>query len=242
VLVYRDRAEMGGAAASRAAECLRAAVARGGRARAVFASAPSQVEFLHALAAAPGVDWSRITAFHLDEYVGVPSRAPQAFGQFLRAHLFDRVRPSNVWFLDGTADDVSAEMARYAQLLREAPLDLACVGIGENGHLAFNEPGHTDFDDTAALRVVALDERSRLQQVRDARFGALEDVPARAITLTVPSITAAASMVCVVPGPAKRDALRRTIRGPVAPDCPASALRRHADAVLFADFDAAALL
>ena len=208
----------------------------------MFASAPSQVEFLHALAAAPRVDWSRIAAFHLDEYLGVPSRAPQAFGQFLRTHLFDQVRPSNAWFLDGTASDVSAEMARYAQLLGEAPLDLACVGIGENGHLAFNEPGHTDFDDTAALRVVTLDERSRLQQVRDACFGALEDVPTRAITLTVPAITAAASVVCVVPGAAKRDALRRAVRGPVAPDCPASVLRRHADAVLFADLDSAALL
>jgi len=242
VHVYRHRADMGEAAACCAAECLRAAVARGGGARAVFASAPSQVEFLHALAAAPAVDWSRITAFHLDEYLGVPSRAPQAFGQFLRKHLFDQVRPSNAWFLDGTPGDVSAEMERYAQLLREAPLDLACVGIGENGHLAFNEPGDTDFDDAALLRVVTLDERSRLQQVRDACFAALADVPVRAITLTVPAITAAGAVVCVVPGPTKREALRRAIRGPVAPECPASVLRRHADAVVFADLEAAALL
>ena len=241
VHVYRHRADMGEAAASCAAECLRAA-ARGGGARALFAAAPSQVEFLHALGAAPGVDWSRITVFHLDEYLGVPAHAPQAFGQFLRTHLFDRVRPSKAWFLDGTAGDVSAEMERYARLLREAKLDLACVGIGENGHLAFNEPGSTDFDDAALLRVVALDERSRLQQVHDACFGALEDVPTQAITLTVPAITAAGTVVCVVPGPTKREALRRMVRGPVTPECPASVLRRHADAVLFADLEAAALL
>jgi glucosamine-6-phosphate deaminase len=242
VHVYRRRADMGEAAASCAAECLRAAVARSRGARAVFASAPSQVEFLHALGAAPGVDWSRITVFHLDEYLGVPSHAPQAFGEFLRTHLFDRVRPSHAWFLDGTAGDVAAEMERYAQLLREAPLDLACVGIGENGHLAFNEPGDTDFDDAALLRVVTLDERSRLQQVHDTCFAALADVPVRAITLTVPAITAAGTVVCVVPGPTKREALRRAIRGPVAPECPASVLRRHADAVVFADLEAAALL
>ena len=242
VLVYRNRADMGETAASRAAECLRAAAARGGGARAVFASAPSQVEFLHALAAAPRVDWRRITAFHLDEYLGVSSHAPQAFGQFLRKHLFDHVRPSNTWFLDGTASDVSAEMERYAHLLRKGQLDLACVGIGENGHLAFNEPGNTDFDDAALLRVVTLDERSRLQQVHDACFAALEQVPAQAITLTVPAITAAGAVVCVVPGPAKREALRRMVRGPVGPECPASVLRRHPDAVLFADLEGAALL
>jgi len=242
VHVYGTRNDMGGAAAARAAEHLRAAIAARGEARVVFGSAPSQVEFLCALGGAPDLDWRCVTAFHLDEYLDLPAHAPQAFGQFLRAHLFDRVRPSNVWFLDGMARDVAAEIERYGCLLQQARLDLACVGVGENGHVAFNEPGSTDFDDAALLRVVALDHRSRWQQVHDGCFETLEAVPTRAITLTVPAIMAARAIVCVVPGPTKRDALKRTVHGAVSAECPASVLRRHDDAVLFADVEAAASL
>lgn len=240
VQVYRTREEMGQAAAARAADVLRSALAARGGARVVFAAAPSQIEFLHALAATPRIDWGRVTAFHLDEYLRLPADAPQAFGQFLREHLFDRVHPGTVRFLDGNAADIDAEIERYAGLLREAPLDLACVGVGENGHIAFNEPGDTDFDDPALLRVVALDERSRLQQVHDGCFETLEAVPAEAITLTVPAIMRAGSVVGVVPGPSKRAALSQMLRGPVSTACPASVLRRHPDAVLYADVEAAA--
>jgi glucosamine-6-phosphate deaminase len=210
-------------------------------ARVLFASAPSQIEFLHALGETPGIDWGRVAAFHVDEYLRFPARAPQAFGQFLLEHLFDRVRPGNVWFLDGNAA-VIAEIERYGRLLREGPLDLACVGVGENGHLAFNEPNSTDFDDPALLRVVALDERSRMQQVHDGYFDTLDAVPMKAITLTVPAIMAARTIVCVVPGPTKGTALRQMLCGPVSPACPASVLRRHRDAALYADVEAASLL
>jgi glucosamine-6-phosphate deaminase len=240
VRVYRTRAEMGAAAAAQAASVLRQAIAARGAARIVFASAPSQVEFLHALPAAPSIDWSRVTVFHLDEYLGLPATAPQAFGQFLRQHLFDRVRPGTVWFLDGNAPDAAAEIERYARLLREAPLDLACVGIGENGHLAFNEPDTANFDDPALVRAVPLTPASREQQVHDGCFAALDAVPRQALTLTVPAITAAKAIVCIVPGSTKREALRHMLRGPISPACPASVLRRHAAAVLYADVEAAA--
>lgn len=242
VRIYRTRDEMARAAAAAAAGSLGAAIAARGEARVMFASAPSQVEFLHALADARTLDWSRVTAFQLDEYLDFPSQAPQAFGQFLREHLFDRTRPRKVWFLDGTARDAAAEIARYERLLREAKLDLGCVGVGENGHLAFNEPDSTDFDDPALLRVVALTEESRRQQVHDGCFDALDAVPTRAMTLTVPAIVAARTIVCIVPGPTKREALSRMVRGAVSVTCPASVLQRHADATVFADVEAASAL
>ncbi|HEV2284391.1 MAG TPA: glucosamine-6-phosphate deaminase [bacterium] len=240
VEVYRTRDEMGRAAAARAAAALRTAIDSRAQARVLFASAPSQIEFLHALGERPEVDWGRVTAFHIDEYLRLPAGAPQAFGQFLRDHLFDRVRPGRVWFLNGNAADAAGEIARYADLLREAPVDLACIGVGENGHIAFNEPGDADFDDPALLRVVALNEGSRRQQVHDGCFEALEAVPKEAITLTVPAIMRAGGIVCVVPGPTKREAIRQMLRGPVSTRCPASVLRRHPGAVLYADIDAAA--
>lgn len=239
VQIYRTRDEMGQAAAAHTAATLRTAIDARGEARALFASAPSQIEFLHALAETPEIDWGRVTAFHVDEYLRLPTGAPQAFGQFLREHLFDRVRPGRVWLLDGNAADVAGEIVRYTGLLREAPVHLACIGVGENGHIAFNEPGDADFDDPAMLRVVALDERSRLQQVHDGCFEALEAVPKEAITLTVPAIVGAGRIVCVVPGPTKREALRVMLRGPVSTQCPASVLRRHPEAVLYADVESA---
>jgi glucosamine-6-phosphate deaminase len=239
VEIYATRSAMGEAAAGRAAAILRGALATHGRARAVFASAPSQNEFLNALAETPGIDWRRVAVFHVDEYRGLPPDAPQAFGRFLRERLFDRVRPGTVWLIGGGARDAAAEIARYSALLSAAPLDLACIGVGENGHIAFNEPGAADFDDPALLRVVMLDERSRVQQVHDGCFEALDAVPAEAITLTVPAIMRAGSIVCVVPGPSKRAAVRAMLRGPVSTVCPASILRRHPDAVLYTDADAA---
>jgi len=242
VRVYGTRKDMGEAAASHAAGHLRDILERQRAARVVFASAPSQVEFLHALGNAPDIDWGRVTVFHLDEYLEFPPDAPQAFGMFLRMHLFDRVRPGTVSLLDGSARDAPAEAARYAALLREAPLDLACVGVGENGHLAFNEPADTRFDDPALVRIVAMNERSREQQVHDGCFPRLDDVPKRALTMTVPAIMSARAIACIVPGPAKREAIRGMLHGPVSTDCPASVLRRHPDAVLFVDLEAASAL
>ncbi|CAA9210145.1 MAG: Glucosamine-6-phosphate deaminase [uncultured Chloroflexi bacterium] len=241
-LVFPNRAAMGKAAAEAGAAALRRVIAERGSVSAVFASAPSQNEFLAGLAEAPGIDWSRVTAFHMDEYVGLPVEAPQAFGQFLRDRLFRAVRPGRVHYLDGNAPDPEQECARYAALLADQPLDVAFVGIGENGHIAFNDPHVADFDDPQAVKVVELDQRSREQQVHDGMFLGLDAVPRTALSMTMPAITRAPHLLCMVPGPTKAEAVRNTLRGPISTSCPASVLRRHPDATLFVDEDSAALL
>lgn len=243
VQVYADRAAMGAVAGMAVAAALRERLARQPRARIIFAAAPSQREMLATLGAASGIDWRRVTAFHMDEYLDLPDDAPQRFGQFLRDHLFARVEPGAVHYLAARPiagdDDVAAttECARYAALLRSAPIDIVCLGIGENGHLAFNDPPVADFADRALVKPVTLDAACRQQQVNDGCFATLAAVPRRALTLTIPALTAGAQLFCTVPGPAKRAAIRRTLAGPIATDCPASILRRHPDCTLYTDRD-----
>ena len=167
VRIYADRTAMGAAAARDGAALLRRLLAQQDTVRAVFAAAPSQNEFLEALCAAPDIDWKRVTAFHMDEYVGLDAAAPQGFGNFLRARVFDRLPFGQVCYLTGNAPDVEAECSRYAGLLAQAPIDIVFMGIGENGHIAFNDPPVAEFDDPAAVKVVALDEVCRNQQVHD---------------------------------------------------------------------------
>lgn len=236
VEAYRDRDAMGEAAAVRVAAWVRRAIERRGEARVVFASAPSQREFLAALARRE-VDWSRVIAFHMDEYMGLAGDSPRSFSWFLREHLFRFVSPREFHAIDGLADPV-AEASRYAALLAAAPLDVVCCGIGENGHLAFNDPPEARFDDPQPLRHVAMSEVSRQQQVHDGMFPTLGTVPTHALTLTLPTLFSAGAMSCVVPGPTKREAVRRTLREPISEDCPASILRRHRRAVLHVDMDA----
>ena len=239
VEVYASRAAMGRAAAAAvAAEVRRLAT---GPIRMVFAAAPSQEEFLTALTTMQGLPWERVEAFHLDEYVGLPPGAPQGFGDWLAARLFDRVPLAAVRRLDGRAVDLAAECDRYGRLLRSAPPDMACVGIGENGHLAFNDPP-ADLEDRETVRLVDLEARCRRQQVHDGCFAELADVPRKALTMTVPAILAAAVVIGVVPAAAKAPAVRDALLGPVGPSCPASALRRHRHARLFLDAESAALL
>jgi glucosamine-6-phosphate deaminase len=239
VRVYADRAALGVAAAAEVAAAMRAALAAQGRVRMAFAAAPSQEEFLAALIASPGLDWSRVTAFQLDEYVGLPEEAPQRFGQFLRTRLFDRVRPGEVHLIGATerADDATAECRRYAALIDVAPLDVVCLGIGENGHLAFNDPPVADFRDPEVVKLVELDDACRRQQVNDGCFPTIGQVPTHAITLTIPTLLSGRRLVCVVPGPTKREAVRRTLTGPVATSCPASILRTHPACTLYLDVE-----
>jgi glucosamine-6-phosphate deaminase len=241
-LVFSDRATMGAAAAGAAAAEIRRLIAEQGAANVVFASAPSQEEFLRGLAQAPDLDWSRVRAFHLDEYVGLDPKAPQAFAQFLRDRLVDHVAPGEFYYIDGKAPDLAAECDRYAQLLQTYPLDLSCIGIGENGHIAFNDPHVADFDDSMLVKPVDLDETSREQQVHDGCFATLDQVPRVALTLTIPAIAAAPRILCMVPGPTKAQAVQATLRGPIDTACPASILRRHANATLFLDEQSASLL
>ena len=237
VRVFADRAALGNAAAADVAAAMRAALADQGRVRMAFAAAPSQEEFLAALVATPGLDWSRVTAFQLDDYVGLPAEAPQRFGQFLRTRLFDKVRPGEVHLIGAAAsgDEATAEARRYAALLAAASLDIVCLGIGENGHLAFNDPPVADFRDPERVKVVELDEPCQRQQVNDGCFPSLEQVPTHAITLTIPTLLSGRRLICVVPGPTKREAVRRTLSGPIATACPASILRTHPACTLYLD-------
>ena len=240
VEVFPSRPMMGLAAARTVAEAIRNLLAREGRAAVIFASAPSQNEFLAALRQEPGIDWPRLTAFHLDEYVGIAPDHPASFRRFLVDRLFDHVEVAAFHGLDGQADDLAKECARYAGLLRQAGPALAVLGIGENGHLAFIDPPVCDFAERADVRVVELDEPCRRQQVNDGCFPSLADVPRTALSLTVPFLMGVPRAVAIVPGPAKRAAIGAAIRGPVTTACPASILRRHRDATLFLDEDSAA--
>lgn len=234
--VHSDREALGLAAGIAVAARMRKLLATQEQVRMVFAAAPSQNELLLTLAAAPGVDWSRVTVFQMDEYVGLGAGDHRAFGHYLATHLFEQVAPGAVHLIDGTAPP-EEECERYAILLLSEAIDVVCLGIGENGHLAFNDPPDVDFDDATPMKCVALASASRQQQVHDGCFAKLDDVPTHALTLTVPTLTAARETYCVVPGAAKRAAIERTLRGEVDPACPASILRRHDCARLYLDRD-----
>ncbi|MDB5081611.1 MAG: hypothetical protein JWP00_3535 [Chloroflexi bacterium] len=242
VEVFADRAALGRAAGTWAASILRQALTRKGAARAIFAAAPSQNELLANLVQAGSIDWARLTAFHLDEYLGLAGGAPQSFQTYLKEHLFSLVKPGLVNYLDGATTDPEAAAGEYGRLLQADELDLACIGIGENGHIAFNDPPLADFNDPQKVRIVALDETSRVQQVHDGCFPELAQVPRQAMTVTIPAIMAARSIVCVVPGPTKAKAVFDTLNGPITPLCPGSILRQHPAARLFVDRESAALL
>ncbi len=240
VKVYQTREEMGRAAAEEAAAAIRAAIAAKGEINMIFAAAPSQNEFLAHLIADKSIDFTKINAFHMDEYIGLPADAPQGFGNFLRERLFDRVPFKTVNTIDSTAADPEAECRRYAALLQAHPCDIVCMGIGENGHIAFNDPHVADFGDKAAVKVVALDETCRQQQVNDGCFARLDDVPTHALTLTIPTLTAPEAVFCIVPAKTKANAVYAALRGGITEACPASILRRHANATLYCDADSAA--
>jgi glucosamine-6-phosphate deaminase len=242
VEVYLTREELGAAAARAVAERMRECVTRKGSVSMVFAAAPSQNEFLATLSRLGDLAWDRVVAFHMDEYVGLPASAPQSFGSFLRERLFDLVQPGAAHFLDGQAPDPEGEGRRYAALLQAYPVDIICAGIGENGHLAFNDPHVADFRDPLMVKIVELGEASRTQQVHDGCFPDLASVPTHALTMTMPALMAAQWIYTMVPGPTKAQAVRDTLTGPIGPHCPATALREHPDAVLYIDQDSASLL
>lgn len=241
VRIYDTRRNMGEAAAADVAACIRELLAVKQEIYMIFAAAPSQNEFLAALAAAPGIEWNRIHALHMDEYVGLPSDAPQGFGNFLRAAIFDKVPFASVDYI-GTESDPEETCRRYAALLQGIQVDIVCMGIGENGHIAFNDPPVADFNDPLTIKKVALDETCRLQQVHDGCFARIEEVPRYAVTLTVPTMFRARYIFCIVPAPTKANAVRATVCGPISEQCPASILRTHEHAILYTDSDSAALL
>ena len=242
VIVADSRDAMGQEAARRAGECIRALLAEKDEINMIFAAAPSQNETLKYLMQEEGIDWSRVNAFHMDEYVGLSREAPQSFGRYLYEHVFSHLPFKCVNYLRGDAPDAEAECERYSALLRENPVDVVMLGIGENAHIAFNDPPVADFDDPALVKPVALDEICRNQQVHDGCFATLDDVPTHALTLTVPALMHAAQVFCVVPAATKARAVRDTLLGDIRTACPASILRRHPAATLYLDADSASLL
>jgi len=229
---------MGQAAGSAVEERINTLLSERDELRMVFAAAPSQNEVLAYLAQSDQIDWSRIVAFHMDEYIGLPADAPQRFANFLREKLFDQVSFKAVHLINGD-DNPEQECQRYADLLAERPIDIVCLGIGENGHIAFNDPPVADFDDPKRVKVVELDTRCRQQQVNDGCFAALDAVPNQAITLTIPTLISGKHLYCVVPGPTKREAVDNTLNGPISTDCPASILRTHQNCQLYLDAESA---
>lgn len=240
VKIMDSRETMGQEAARATAECLQALLDIQPVVNMIFAAAPSQNEMLHYLVQAPGIDWTRVNAFHMDEYIGLAPDAPQSFGRYLREHIFSLLPFGSVNYLNGQAGDIEAECARYSRLLQENPVDIVCLGIGENGHIAFNDPWAADFDDPALVKAVPLDPVCRQQQVNDGCFAALDDVPARAMTLTIPALCSAGHMFCTVPASTKAWAVEHTVADEISARLPATALRRHADATLFCDPDSGA--
>ena len=234
--IFSTRQEMGIAAATAAADFLRQSLSEQATVRAVFAAAPSQNEMLATLVNAEGIDWNRIEAFHMDEYLGLDTAAPQRFGRFLKERLFDRLPFRAVHIID---TEIAEPVEHYETLLRSAPIDLVCLGIGENGHLAFNDPLVADFADPVWVKVVELEEACRQQQVNDGCFATLDDVPRRAITLTIPALLSGKRLICTVPGPTKRQAVFKTLHDPISTACPATVLRNHAGCTLFLDNDSA---
>lgn len=242
VKVYQDRVKMGEAAASAAGEKIVKLLSQQEYINIIFASAPSQNEFLAALIKQPGIDWKRVNAFHMDEYIGLPENAPQKFGAFLRERIFKHLPFHSLNYINGNAPDSFAECGRYAELLHEYPSDIVCLGIGENGHLAFNDPHVADLNDPVRVKIVDLDFECRRQQVTDGTFDTLNCVPKLAITLTIPALMAGRYVYGIVPGKNKAAAVHNTLYRNISEQCPASVLRTHPDAILFLDEDSATLI
>jgi glucosamine-6-phosphate deaminase len=231
VRVAADRVALGQAAAEAVCRGIEEVLARQSVVNVMFAAAPSQNEFLAALVGMP-VDWSRVNGFHMDEYIGLDADAPQGFGNFLKGRLFEKVAFRAVFYMKGCDE--------YAALLEENIIDIVVLGIGENTHLAFNDPHVALFDDPELVKVVELDEVCRVQQVGDGCFGTLADVPRRAMTVTIPGLMRAEYVFGVVPGKNKAEAVRRTLTEDISERYPATILRRHPRAILFLDAKSAA--
>ena len=240
VKIFDTRDAMGAYAAAACAKKMKELLAEKDEINMIFAAAPSQNEFLKSLYTDPEIDFSRINAFHMDEYVGLPADAPQGFGNFLRDRIFSKAPFKSVNYLNGLNPDIEAECERYTKLLKEHPIDIVCMGIGENGHIAFNDPHVAFFKDPKTVKVVELDNVCRQQQVNDGCFAQLSDVPTHALTLTIPTLFSGDNLFCMVPAKTKANAVEATVNGAIEEKCPASILRNHDSAVLYVDSDSGA--
>lgn len=235
-------ADMAAAAAEDAATVLRTAIADRGRARAIIATGNSQDLFLAKLTQLPGIAWDKVELFHMDEYLGMPMTHTASFRKYLKERVFDRVHPAGAHYLEGDALEPLKAMRAYTAALQSAPIDLCCLGIGENGHIAFNDPDVAEFADPEVIKIVKLDEKCRRQQVGEGHFPNLDAVPMYAITLTIPTLCKVGRMIAVVPERRKAEAVKGSLEGPVTPACPGSYLRQQPHAVLYLDADSSSLL
>lgn len=239
VYVFDIREEMGKVAAADAAKRINAVIEKSGVANVIFAAAPSQNDLFENLLK-EDIDWSKVRGFHQDEYVGIDASEPAGFGNFLRRAIFDHVQFKEIHYLLCDESEAEKKCEEYAELLKKYPADLIFLGIGENGHLAFNDPAVADFEDPKMVKIVELDDVCRQQQVNDGCFATLDDVPKFAMTLTMSYIMSVSEAICVVPTDRKANAVYGALEGPVTTECPASILRKHANAALYLDKNSAA--
>jgi glucosamine-6-phosphate deaminase len=242
VEVHPDAQAIGHAAAQATAEAMRGMAAQQEAFGVIFATGASQLDTLRAVVSERNLPWNKIQGFHLDEYIGLDVNHPASFRRYLRDNLVAYTHMRNFLEIDGESDDPKAVCREYAQALREANPQLCLLGIGENGHLAFNDPGEADFQDPQEVKVVSLDEACRRQQAAEGWFKTLEDVPKHAITLTIPAILRVPRLIVSVPGIRKAKIVRRTLYGPVSSECPATILRAHPHATLYLDLESASEL
>lgn len=238
VKIFENKEKLGEASAISVAEKLTQAIAEKGRANLILATGASQFQFLEHLQKLE-IDWKKITVFHLDEYKGMAVTHPASFRKYLKERILDKVLPKQVYYLGGDAEDIDAEVARYEELLRNHPVDVACIGIGENGHIAFNDPPVADFSDPKLVKVVELDEACRKQQLGEGWFPTFDDVPTHALSLTIPAIMNCSHINCVVPDERKADAVFNTLNAEISTACPATILRTHPSTILYLDKNSA---
>ena len=239
IFTCQTREEMGEYAAMVAADEIKEMLQQKEELNVVFAAAPSQNEFLAFLQKAKGIDWGRINAFHMDEYVGLKIGESGSFTNFLNNAIFNILPFKNIYRINGAASDADEECKRYTDLLKTHPIDIVFMGVGENGHIAFNDPSVADFNDKAFVKTVKLDDICRMQQVHDKCFDSIDHVPQYAYTLTIPALLSAKRILCIVPGKTKAPAIARMLMGAIEEECPASILRNHSNAKLFLDVDSA---
>ena len=241
VLIFESNAALGRQAAYDLAEIIAQAIADHELASIILATGNSQLSFMKALRTKVGIEWDKVVVFHMDEYVGMSEQHPASFPRYIREKLTSIVQPRAFFPIKGDAPDLEDELVQYTGLLKRYPADACVLGIGENGHLAFNDPP-ADFDTEKTIHVVNLDRECRLQQVGEGHFASLEDVPRQALSLTVPALLAAERVLAVVPEARKAEAVKTALEGPVTPDCPASILRTQPHVKLYLDQESSSLL
>jgi glucosamine-6-phosphate deaminase len=242
VIITSNRKEMGKCSAKNVGNLIKELLYHSKEIRMIFAAAPSQDEFLSELTGDKSIEWSRIIAFHMDEYIGLPKGSNQLFSKYLDDHLFSKVNFKKVNIINSQVENIDEECIQYDKLLKEEPIDIVCMGIGENGHIAFNDPPVADFEDERFVKIVELEQKCKQQQVNDGCFKNIDEVPKTAITLTVPALFSGTYLNVVVPGTRKAEAVKITLTGKISTQCPATIIRKHDNAILYIDKDSSSLL